>query len=87
MANLGKAELLIILVIVVAVFGTGKLASLGGALGRGIKDFRASMQDEEAKSASALEEDEAKSGVALNAASQNPNAESEKDPQKEIVPS
>ena len=58
MANLGKAELLIILVIVVAVFGTGKLASLGGALGRGIKDFRAAMQSEEAKSAAELESGE-----------------------------
>jgi sec-independent protein translocase protein TatA len=56
-ANLGKAELLIILVIVVAVFGTGKLASLGGALGRGIKDFRAAMQnpDEDAEPRAELE--------------------------------
>ncbi len=60
MANLGKAELLIILVIVVAVFGTGKLASLGGALGRGIKDFRASMQDEDSKAAAEIEDGEAK---------------------------
>ncbi len=59
MANLGKAELLIILVIVVAVFGTGKLASLGGALGRGIKDFRAAMQsEEESESAAELESGE-----------------------------
>jgi sec-independent protein translocase protein TatA len=57
-ANLGKAELLIILVIVVAVFGTGKLASLGGALGRGIKDFRAAMQSEESRSAAELESGE-----------------------------
>jgi sec-independent protein translocase protein TatA len=54
-ANLGKAELLIILVIVFAVFGTGKLASLGGALGRGIRDFRAAMQSEESRSAAELE--------------------------------
>ena len=58
MANLGKPELLLILVIVVAVFGTGKLASLGGALGRGIKDFRAAMQSEESESAAEIESGE-----------------------------
>jgi len=38
-------ELIIILVIVVLVFGAGKLASVGGSLGKGIKDFRAAMKE------------------------------------------
>ena len=46
MPNLGPTELIIILVIILAIFGAGKLAGLGGALGKGVKDFRTSMKDE-----------------------------------------
>ena len=45
MPNLGPTELILILVIVIAVFGAGKLANLGGALGKGVKDFRSAVQD------------------------------------------
>jgi len=38
--NLGLGELVIILVIVIIIFGVGKLPELGGALGRGIREFR-----------------------------------------------
>ena len=43
--SLGWQELLIILVILALVFGASRVADLGGALGRGIREFR-----EEAKS-------------------------------------
>ncbi|MCB0076263.1 MAG: twin-arginine translocase TatA/TatE family subunit [Anaerolineales bacterium] len=36
----GPAELAIIALIVVVVFGVGKLGDIGGALGRGIREFR-----------------------------------------------
>ena len=49
MPSLGTPELLIILLIVIAVFGAGKLANLGGALGKGVKDFKTAMQDPNAK--------------------------------------
>jgi len=54
MPNLGPTELILILVIVLLVFGAGKLASLGGALGKGIKEFRTAVgepEDEETESA------------------------------------
>ncbi len=38
--GLGGWEWIIILVIVVIIFGTGKLADVGGALGRSIREFR-----------------------------------------------
>ena len=38
--GVGPLEWIIILVIVVIVFGVGKLPSVGGALGRGIREFR-----------------------------------------------
>ncbi len=40
MPNLGPTELIIILIIVIAIFGAGKLASLGGAVGKTVKEFR-----------------------------------------------
>lgn len=45
MPNLGPTELIIILVIIIAIFGAGKLGDLGGALGRGVKDFKSAVSD------------------------------------------
>ena len=44
MADLGWQELLIILVIVMIVFGAGKLPEIAKALGQGVKEFRAEAQ-------------------------------------------
>jgi len=49
MPNLGPTELIIILLIVIAVFGAGKLANLGGALGKGVKDFKQAVTDTDAE--------------------------------------
>jgi sec-independent protein translocase protein TatA len=50
MPSLGPGELVLILLIVVIVFGVGKLPEVGGALGKGIKEFRkASTEEETAK--------------------------------------
>ncbi len=38
--NLGPWELLIILVIVMMIFGVGKLPEVGAALGKAIREFR-----------------------------------------------
>lgn len=47
MPSLGWQELVIILVIVVIIFGVGKLPEIGGALGKGIKEFKTNVEDEE----------------------------------------
>lgn len=39
---IGPWELAIILVIVIIIFGVGKLPQIGGALGQGIREFRTS---------------------------------------------
>ena len=44
---LGVPELLIIAFIVVLVFGVGRLPEVGGALGKGIREFRKSTKDDE----------------------------------------
>jgi sec-independent protein translocase protein TatA len=44
---IGPWELAIILVIVIIIFGAGKLPEIGGALGRGIREFKESARDDE----------------------------------------
>ena len=40
MFGIGMPELIIILVIFLIIFGTGKLPEIGGALGKGIRNFK-----------------------------------------------
>ncbi len=49
MPNLGVPELAIILVIIVIIFGVGKLPEIGGALGKGIKEFKTESSDDDVK--------------------------------------
>ncbi|HEV8053465.1 MAG: twin-arginine translocase TatA/TatE family subunit [Chloroflexi bacterium] len=45
---IGWQELLIVLVIVLIIFGAGRLAGVGGALGKSVREFRQSaLGDEE----------------------------------------
>ena len=44
MFGLGIGELLIILVIVLVIFGAGKLPEIGEGLGKGINNFRKSVK-------------------------------------------
>ncbi len=46
MGGLGWQELTIILVIVIIIFGAGKLPEIGGALGKGIKEFKVNTNDD-----------------------------------------
>jgi sec-independent protein translocase protein TatA len=47
MFGIGVPELLIILVIILIIFGAGKLPEIGSAVGKGIKNFKKSFQDQE----------------------------------------
>lgn len=50
------AHLLIILVIVLIIFGPGKLPQIGGELGKGIKAFKKAISDEEKRPDRRIEE-------------------------------
>jgi sec-independent protein translocase protein TatA len=54
--SFGWPELLIVLAVLALVFGVGKLADVGGALGRSIREFRRELregQEEEQKEGAA----------------------------------
>lgn len=47
MGDIGMPELLIILVIVILLFGVGRITKVAGELGKGIRDFRHGLQGDE----------------------------------------
>lgn len=49
MLHLGVPELLILLVIVIVLFGAGRIGKIAGELGSGIKNFRSALQSDNDK--------------------------------------
>ncbi len=47
LGKVGTTELVLILLIVLIIFGVGKLPQIGGALGSAIRDFRKSSKEVE----------------------------------------
>ena len=58
MMGIGFPELMIILVIIMIIFGAGKLPEIGSAFGRSIKNFKTSMKEAEAEDEKALDENQ-----------------------------
>ena len=46
--RLGTTEIILIIVLVLVLFGGGKLAGVGKALGKSIKDFKTEVKEDDA---------------------------------------
>ena len=49
MPSLGPTELIIILVIVIVLFGVGRISKIAGEMGSGIRAFKEGLQGDEEK--------------------------------------
>ncbi len=47
--KIGTTEIILIIVLALVLFGGGKIAGLGGALGKSIKDFKTAVKEDEKK--------------------------------------
>ncbi len=54
--GIGIPELLIILVIVLVIFGAGKLPQIGGNIGKAIKNFKHGVKEDEVEAAAPKEQ-------------------------------
>ena len=57
MFGIGMPELIIILVIILIIFGAGKLPEIGAGMGKAIKSFKSATADEDKQEADKIEED------------------------------
>lgn len=44
---IGPWELVIVLIILVVIFGAGRLSQIGGAMGKSVREFRSAMREEQ----------------------------------------
>jgi len=57
MFGIGMPELIIILVIILIIFGAGKLPEIGAGVGKAIKNFKGATTEPERKEPDKIEED------------------------------
>ncbi len=70
MMGIGFPELMVILIIIMIIFGAGKLPEIGNAFGRSIKNFKTSMKEAEEESGDQVAQ--ADSGEAASSELPNP---------------
>jgi sec-independent protein translocase protein TatA len=58
--RIGPLELVLILVIVILLFGVGRIGKIAGEIGSGIRNFRDGLKSDEEKKEAKKEEDSSK---------------------------
>ncbi len=58
MFGIGMPELIIILIIILIIFGAGKLPEIGSGIGKGIRNFKKATEEEPEELAPPQENDE-----------------------------
>ncbi len=66
--NVGPFELIVILLIVIAVFGAGRIAGIGRALGTSVREFREEARNEDEEGEEGEEDGEDEDANAADAA-------------------
>ncbi|MGP1396610.1 MAG: twin-arginine translocase TatA/TatE family subunit [Inquilinaceae bacterium] len=64
--SFGPWQLVLILLIVVLLFGAGKIPRLAGDVAKGIKNFKSGMRDEDATASDSNKQIDADGKVAMN---------------------
>ncbi len=77
MMGIGFPELMVILVIIMIIFGAGKLPEIGNAFGKSIKNFKQSMKDAEQEEIAAEEAPASTETASADAAATAENASGE----------
>ena len=75
MMGIGFPELMVILVIIMIIFGAGKLPEIGSAFGRSIKNFKSSMKEAEAEELDAESASESTEGETVESSESTEPAE------------
>lgn len=57
--NFGPTELIIILVIVIVLFGVGRISKIAGEMGSGIRAFKQGMREEDSQEPQSTEKEDA----------------------------
>ena len=55
MFHMSSIELIIVLVIVILLFGVGRISKIAGELGKGVRDFQKGLKGEEKTEAKEIE--------------------------------
>jgi sec-independent protein translocase protein TatA len=75
MMGIGFPELMIILVIIMIIFGAGKLPEIGSAFGNSIRNFKKSMKEVDEAEEATKEEDTTELNEAADATNEGVNEE------------
>jgi sec-independent protein translocase protein TatA len=71
--NIGPAEMIVILVIALIVFGPKRLPEIGRTVGKGLREFRRASQDIREEFESSMQDEEDKPAAELSKDAEEPN--------------